>query len=234
MSVFEPATFPCPKCGANVEFAVVASINADRRPDLRDAILQRTFQVGACGPCGTHFRIAPEMTYFDAGRKQWILVQPAPKLVEWIVLEQEAQGAFDLAYGDRAVPAARAIGRGMQARIAFGWAALREKILCKELELDDVTLELVKIAIVRGSDECPLANDVELRLDRLEQDQLVMTWIKADQEAFIEELLVPRGLYDEIAADLDGWQELRQELSAGPFVDFYRLLIEANLPPEAG
>ena len=39
MSLFESAKSPCPKCGTPHAFEVVASVNADRRPDLRAAIL---------------------------------------------------------------------------------------------------------------------------------------------------------------------------------------------------
>lgn len=233
MSLFITTTFPCPKCGEPVEFGVVASINADRRSDLREAILQRTFQLGTCAQCSHAFRIEPEMTYLDVKRKQWILVQPASELVNWIVLERTALTTFDLAYGAKAAAGARAIGRGMQARITFGWAALREKILCKEHDLDDVCLELLKVAIVRGMDESPLGGDVELRLEKLDEGQLVLQWIRAAEEQVVETLRVPRGLYDEIATDASGWQELRQELTAGPFVDFHRLLIEANLTPNS-
>lgn len=33
----------CPACGAELEAETVASVNADRRPDLRDAILDGIF-----------------------------------------------------------------------------------------------------------------------------------------------------------------------------------------------
>jgi hypothetical protein len=231
MSMFESTEFPCPKCATPVEFGVVASVNADRRPDLRDALLDNSFQRGTCEKCSHSFRIEPQMTYLDVGRKQWILVQPAGELVNWIVLEQTALATFDRAYGSKAVKSAREIGKGLQVRVTFGWAAFREKLLCKEHGLDDAVLELLKIALVRDMEECPLGNDVELRLDKVEGDQLVLRWLKAAEERPVEELRVPRGLYHQIAADVDGWAELRQQLTAGPFVDLYRLLIEANLEP---
>src|SRR5947209_8272330 len=132
MSRFESLSFPCPKCENPVEFGVVASVNADRRPDFRASILDGSFQRGTCGKCSHRFRIQPEMTYLDAGRKQWILVKPAEEVANWITLERTALETFDLAYGPQAGGLAQEIGRGLQPRIVFGWAALREKILCPE------------------------------------------------------------------------------------------------------
>src|SRR6185503_3119598 len=102
MSIFTPLTVSCPACNAKVEFRVVASVNADRRPDLRQAILDRTFQSEPCAKCGVAFRMPPEFTYFDMGRKQWILVKPAAEAVRWTELERQARATFDRAYGPAA------------------------------------------------------------------------------------------------------------------------------------
>ena len=93
--------------------------------------------------------------------------------------------------------------------------------------LDDVTLELVKLAIVRTSKTSPLSNENELRLLDVEGDKLVLAWIRAQTEQVVEALKVPRKLYDDIAADEQGWHALREELSAGLFVDMNRLLVVA-------
>ena len=36
------------------------------------------------------------------------------------------------------------MGEGFQPRLVFGWPALREKLLCASLSLNDVDLELLK------------------------------------------------------------------------------------------
>jgi hypothetical protein len=228
MSRFHTQTFPCPKCQEPVEFGLAASVNADRRPDFRAAILDRSFQRGTCPNCSHSFRVEPELTYMDAGRKQWILVKAAQDVADWITLEKTALDVFDLAYGPRAGAFARELGRDLQARITFGWAALREKVLCCEHGLDDVTLEQMKLSLTAGLDSSPIGDGVELRLDKVEGDRLLMDWIQASWERPVETLEVPRALYDEIAADMEGWKDARADLTAGPFVDFQRLLI----PPE--
>ena len=86
-------------------------------------------------------------------------------------------------------------------------------------------LEQLKILLVRGLPSSPLGDDVELRLTEVRDGVLELTWLKASDERPISRLEVPRETYDEVATDADGFQELRTELTAGPFVDFHRLLV---------
>ncbi len=224
MSLFQTATVACPSCSAMVPFDVVQSVNADRRPDLRDDILHNRFQRETCSECGHAFRLEPEMTYLDEGRKQWLLVQPAQNVARWIELEVQAQKSFEQAYGSRAPAIMQQLGKELSARVTFGWAALREKILAAASDLDDRVLEVVKIALVRGLDDSPISDTTELRLVEVQPQILVMAWIDAAKETAIEVLQVPRSLYDDVAAGA-GWKPLVEEVSAGAYVDMNRLLV---------
>src|SRR5262249_5225854 len=153
-----------PGCSTSVPFRAVMSVNADRRPDLRSAILDRSFQRESCPGCKESFRLDPELTYFDMARQQWILVQPVARLPQWVELEQQARTTFERTYGPGAPPMLQALGQKLQARIAFGWAALREKVLAVEHGLRDADLELLKAMLLRGIDNPQLADDTELRL----------------------------------------------------------------------
>jgi hypothetical protein len=115
----------------------------------------------------------------------------------------------------------------MQLRITFGWGGLREKLIAVDHQLDDVALELVKLAIVRNSASSPLSNEIELRFVTLAEGKFVMAWIRAQTEHLVELFDVPRQLYNDIAASEEGWQSLREELSAGAFVDMNRFLVVA-------
>lgn len=225
MSLFRTFTVACPACGTAVEFSVVNSVNATRRPDLRDAILDGSFQRKTCTNCDESFRVEPEFNYLDVGRNQWIAAFPLSKLGEWDKWEQHARDIFDRAFGARASAPAQAIGADLVGRLTFGWAALREKLVAGERGLDDVTLELCKIAMLRGLEGQPLANHTEVRLFGFEEQDFVMGWIVATSEFPVDMMRVPRALYDEIAADAEGWQELRNELSSGLFVDEQKLMI---------
>jgi hypothetical protein len=225
MSLFRTFTVACPSCGGAVEFSVVNSVNAARRPDLRDAVLDGSFQRNSCPTCNESFRVEPEFNYLDVGRNQWIAAFPLSKLGEWEQWEQHAREIFDKAFGAQASAPAQSIGADLTARLTFGWAALREKLVAAEQKLDDVTLELCKIAILRGQEGQPLANHTELRLYGFEGQDFIMGWIVATSEYPVDMLRVPRSLYDEIVEDPEGWQELRKELSAGLFVDAQRLML---------
>lgn len=228
MSLFVTQDIPCPSCGKNVEFPVNFSVNADRRPDFRAAIVDGSFQVEECSHCGTEFRLEPEITYLDIGCGQWILVRPAAQRHDWPALEEDAQTTFDLAYGVDAPAPARAIGVSLSPRVTFGWAALREKLVCRQEELDDVTVEMLKLALMRTMPETPLTAETELRLGGVRDGELQLAWIRFNDESVVETLSVPRGLYDDIAAAPQDWAALRAQLTAGTYVDVTRLLVDTG------
>jgi len=207
------------------------SVNADRRPDLREDVLNRRFQIQTCKHCDESFRLDPQLNYLDVGRNQWISVQPYDQMREWVDLEVAAENVFEEAYGNRAPDAAKEIGSGITPRLTFGWAAMREKIVLNAAELDDVTVELMKIAMIRGLGDVPLNPGVECRLvGETEDGELVLSWIDAQTEATVEEMRVPRSLYDEIAGD-DDWNALRSSLKTGPFVDLQKLYMGEGREP---
>ena len=233
MSIFRTQTFKCPSCGADGKFNVCYSVNADRRADFRKAILANTFQRGTCGGCGDTFRLDPELTYLHVKGKLFALVRPVGGIAEWPDLEEQAYSAFEAAYGEHTPLMVQDIGRDLRLRATFGWAALREKILAAEKGLDDVTLELTKMALISGLGNVPLADNAELRLLDAQGDQLGMACLEVPSGKILETMTVPRTLYDEVAADETGWKAMRDELTAGPFVDIHRLLVEPAESPAA-
>src|SRR5947208_107033 len=182
MSLFKIVPLPCPKCGNTVNFNAVISVNADRRPDLRAAILDGSFQRQACPQCNTEFRLDPELTYMDVGRGQWIAAFPVAKLQAWKEIEAQVQDMFNRAYGERASAAAREIGAGLTPRLTFGWSALREKLAIVENGLDDVIVELAKTAMVRGLDRPPVSPHTELRFLGIDGDTMAVTWLNSADE----------------------------------------------------
>ena len=224
MSLFSPVQAVCPNCGRLDETALVASVNADRRPDLRQDILDRKFQVLTCMLCETAYRMPPSFTYMDLEHRQWIVAEPPEVREQWAEAEARTKEVFEAGYGPGAPRAARELGAELKTRVVFGWPALREKLLAIDLGLDDVTLELLKIAILRNVQKSPVADGHELRLDGGDDTTLRFKWINITSEATVAGLSVPREVYDDVAGD-KAWDELRKEVSAGPFVDMDRLLI---------
>src|SRR6185437_14909973 len=149
MSIFNDATATCPNCGEAVEISWAASVNADRRPDLRVAVLDGSFQAETCPTCGTQMRLPSHLTYVDIARHTWVLVESPDQIGDWHAHEKQAQSLFDESFGPTAPAAARELAEGVSPRLVYGWPALREKIICNTLGLEDVTLELLKMAVIR-------------------------------------------------------------------------------------
>ncbi len=226
MSLFSRASFACPLCGTAAEAEAVASVNADRRPDLRTAILDGTFQATTCPACAATIRLPPRFVYTDVGRGQWLVAHPPRDLPRWSELEAEASDVFARGYGAAAPSAAREVGTALSARAVFGWAALREKLLAAALGLDDVTLELLKLAVIRDIPGAPFGMTTELRLHDAEADDLVLRWSSLLTETPLSQLRLPRAAFADVAADVAGWANLRAELAGRLFVDTARLLSE--------
>lgn len=224
MSLFTPSTLNCPHCGQSVDVEICASVNADRRPDLRAAILDESFQATTCPHCRMGFRLEPQMNYLDIGRGQWVAAFPRQKIDNWPAIEADVQSSFDRAYGQAAGPAEREVGGDLQARLVFGWRALREKLVARELGIDDVQLELCKLALMRGMDDPPLPLGCLLRLSGTDDDTGELQFqVLGRKDEVLEELSVPRDLLDDIANAPDDWAQLRGQIDAGRFVDMQRL-----------
>jgi hypothetical protein len=203
-------------------------VNADRRPDLRQAIIDRTFQEEKCPSCDFPFRTEPEFTYLNLGRGQWIAAWPASKLADWAAIEKRSQDGFDKAFGKLAPPAAQDLGKELRPRAVFGWAALSEKLVAQEAGIDDATLELAKLAVIRNLDDAPLLEDVELRLLGVEDgSKLLLGWIRSGTEELSEVIAVPKEILAEVESQPDAWKDVKGELTAGLFVDMQKLMIPA-------
>src|ERR1051326_2096279 len=127
MSLLLDAKAICRTCGTAVPSRLAASVNADRRPDLRDEIINGGFQSEVCPGCGENLRFPLHLSYIDNNRGQWILAEAAGEAPNWLAHETEARAIYNDAYGPGAPPAAQEMGRELKARVVFGWASLREK-----------------------------------------------------------------------------------------------------------
>ena len=202
---------------------LAGSVNADNRPDLRAEILASEFQAMICPNCGTRLRLPVHLSYLDMGRGNWILAEAVERVAEWREVEAAARAIFDQCYGPEASPIAQGLGRGLRPRLVFGWAALREKLFCDDLGLDDVAVELVKLTMLRTIPGATVDEDRELRLVGGESDELHFVWIENETEAYSDGTTVPRDIIGEIALDPEPWREFRARLSEGLFVDLRRL-----------
>jgi CpXC protein len=226
MSIFRTVEVSCPACDAAVTFNLVHSVNADRRPDLRDAILKRSFQRQPCPSCDYEFRVEPEFSYMDMRRGQFFAVWPSERVEDFEAYEERSRKSFEHAYGAGAPPEAQNIGRSLTPRVVFGWIAFNEKLIAQQAGLDDVLLELVKLALIRTDADGPgLGVGTELRLIGVEEDKLVLGWFQRGKEELLDVVTVSKDLLSDIESKPDQWKDLRQELTSSYFVDYRRFFI---------
>ena len=223
MSVFTRTSMNCPACGSPVPFDLVHSVNAGRRPDLRAAILDRSFQRQPCPSCGTTFRVEPTFTYLDLPRKQFLGVWPASSLGEWKAHEEHTRAAFDKAFGPGSDGAA--LAQGMTVRCVFGWLGLNEKLIANEHGIDDTRLELAKLATLRVMGDVKVGRDREFRLVGANEEELIVGWLRTSNEEIDGEFSVPRQILSDIDAAPDTWAALQADVSGTAFVDYRRALV---------
>lgn len=230
MSIFIPVDITCPACGLQQAVQLVASVNAVRRPDLRQAMLDRTFQAQFCEACEEPMRLPLHMTFLDMNRGVWLLAHAFDEIGQWEALVAEARAVFDESFGPSAPQSAQELAEGVAPRVVFGWPALREKIICNELGLDDVTVELIKAALWRGRGDIVLEPEQSLRLAGRNGDYLVFEIADDRTEKLGGQVELPAALHDDIKDD-PAWDALRQTLLAEPFVDLRRLTIDGTATP---
>ncbi|MFT7058501.1 MAG: hypothetical protein ACJASV_001002, partial [Pseudorhodobacter sp.] len=178
MSLFHTISVKCPFCGEVARVSAVGSVNADRRPDFRDAILDNNFQDTTCEACDKSFRLQPEFNYLDAGRGQWIAAMPAAGFPDYLRYEDMVTELFAQSYGAKAPAAAQTVGQKLAVRVTFGWPAIREKLLASAHEIDDVALELMKLDLLRKLPSAPLSPGIELRLVDVTETEMAFVWLR--------------------------------------------------------
>ena len=211
----------CPSCGCEAEFSVVYNVDADNQPERRAAIVDGSFQRKTCIQCGTNFRMPPDFNYVDAGRGQWIGALPKAKSTDANGCEARARGFFKDLHGAEAPEHSLAQAAGLTARITFGWAALKEKIVAAESQLNDVVLELWKVELLRNS-QTPEQGRTEFRLHEIDGDDLVMAWID-ESDQVVETVRYPRSAFSEFNQNAVNHSELPERFAGVLFVDRARL-----------
>jgi len=223
MSLFRTVSLTCPSCGAMSEIEAVESVNADRRPDLRDEIIEGTFQVFPCGKCGEPVRLEPQFNYLEVGANLWIAAYPGRMMPDYLDVEDSVSDVFDNSYGVHAMPAAQAIGSDLNVRLTFGWPAIREKLVLSREGISDAEIEQLKLEILRRVPDAPLAPGVELRFAGIEDAMLHFAWIETESETVLQEFAVQRSLLEELSDNAAAWGPVRTQLENGPFVDMQKL-----------
>lgn len=219
------------RCGATVTVFCADSINAERHPHMRDAILARTLHVFECGACLGSIAVDKPLLYVDLGRGELYGLHPAS---ERALERQHGEALIDMwsrSVGDAAGGAAREAFAGdrFHVRVCYGLEELREKIVAHAAGLRDLVIEALKAEAMAGHEELRRLAVVALRFDGVAADGgLVFIAERATDPPSLLDLgfVIARARYDELAGLT--WQDLLARypgLAAGPHVSMLRWAI---------
>lgn len=227
MSTFVRRPVPCPRCGAVGDHEVATSVNADRSPELRQAILDERFQALTCDTCHQWFTFVGEFVYMDVGRHQLIGVFPHASEPDWAACEQQILAAYQENLGPEGPVVARPFGKGMVVRCVFGLGALREKLLLADAGLDDVLVEAAKLDVIRLVPGLELSPYQRPRVFEVGASEVafILPPAKEDADRRPRRLPVPRPAFDDYLAAVAGDGGLLGVLGAGPYVDLGRICV---------
>lgn len=238
MSITETFSLDC-DCGARVEVLCCLSINAERHPHLREALLDRTLHQFQCGACGAALAVEKRLAYVDLPRREFYSSAPERDRAEERALAEDVIAAWHLAFGDQAPVSVGALfdtGR-FQVRLCFGLEELREKVVAREAGLDDLALEVLKAQLMAENVEWARLGVRTLRLDHVEPDgRLAFLLERASDPPTVLDvgLLVERARHDRIVAT--PWRQLCASypgIASGPYVSVLRLAQPAEVRPPA-
>jgi hypothetical protein len=231
MSRFMTDPVTCPYCGDMRDRSVARSINAERSPHLRQAILSGDFQRVDCPACGQRFCVDAPFAYIDGPRREWVVVFGENDVEGFRALEPVAESTFELGAGPRAPKVAREIFGGVKRRAVFGGLALTEKLLAWDAGLDDGALEVLKFSafgafakVTRGA---PVGRRHHIRLVEVTDEDLV--FLSGGEDLDIEILAVDRRAYGPVAERCAAGDPLFELLTEGPFVDMGRVTVPGDL-----
>ncbi|MCK6524068.1 CpXC domain-containing protein [Myxococcota bacterium] len=227
MSTFALRPRRCLACGVSSEREVAVSLNGERRPDLRAAILDGSFQRYPCPSCGAPCRVQDPFVYLHFARKEWITCFSPEREPDWARLECEPMEDWREGMVTFAPPLVRDLSAGFRVRAVFGVDALREKLLCFEHGLDDAWLELLKLQLHRERADLTFSPRQRLRLYAVESDTLWFGVTGANRT-----LGVAREALLALQEDPIAWLTPMEHLTRGPYVDLGRIMFAPESAPQ--
>lgn len=228
MSIIQTFVLDC-DCGARVETQCCLSINAERHPQLRDALLDRTLHQFTCGACGAALHVEKKLAYLDLPRGELYSVAPERDRGDERALAEDTVAAWQLAFGRQAPVAVGALfdSERFRVRLCFGLEELREKVVARDAGLDDLALEIVKAELMAGNAEWAARGVRTLRLDHVEPDgRLAFLLERASEPPSVLDVgvVAERARHDELARA--PWRDLlagHPGIAWGPHVSLLRL-----------
>ena len=233
MSTTIPAEVGCPNCGTRQTVLVAESANVQRSPSWKRAALDGTLHKFLCDACGLDFRVERDLLYSDLPGGILIGAFAPTRRGERPQLEADiAETWVQTVEVEAPAPVARHF-KGPGARVVFGLAALREKIVCFDARLDDRLVEAVKLALLEGIEGRAEAGVADLVLVEVQRpdERMLMQPTGPQGEAVGDQLLqVPFAMYRDFESTRDINAGLLPQLFEGLWVHWSRARPDGLLP----
>jgi hypothetical protein len=144
MSVTKVREIPCRACGAAVKALTIESANPVRHPPFQERLLNRTLLRMECSRCGAEHEHYERFMWTDLPGRLCVVVLHESERPGWPSLEIEAHDALSVPFREEGPYFVRLLGSETDFRLAFGLEELREKVVCRILDLDDRVVEALK------------------------------------------------------------------------------------------
>jgi hypothetical protein len=229
MSTLYSAMFRCADCGATVDVRVADSLNANRLPEARRWVLDRTLFQGPCA-CGRTITALHPFLYVDFDRGLWVQVVPEEQRPAYHTRELEViaahRSAFDPDRGPRFLSSLAAL---VTPRLAYGYEELREKVVGGDAALDDALVEALKLELLATHPELLQRGVVLLTLDGADAETLrflTYGFPPGRPGELLGDLTVSRALYDALAERRAAVRDSYPQLFEGVYVNVQRYRFE--------
>ncbi len=122
----------CPMCGELGKAEIYTSVNVTKKKDFRDRVLNGDLFAWSCPSCGYHARLTYPILYNDM--KNRFMVYLIPKIDRFQLCDKELEEQYSNI-------------RNISKRVVSDFNSFKEKIFIFESRLDDMAVELTKVAI---------------------------------------------------------------------------------------
>ena len=122
----------CPMCGELGKAEIYTNVNVTKHPDFRERVLEGGLFAWSCPSCGYQARLTYPILYNDM--KNRFMVYLIPKIDRFQLCDKELEETYSNI-------------RNISKRVVPDFNAFKEKIFIFDSRLDDMAVELTKVAI---------------------------------------------------------------------------------------
>jgi hypothetical protein len=236
VSTLYTTAFRCPDCGAALDVRVADSLNANRLPEARQWVLDRTLFQKPCA-CGRMVTAIHPFLYADFEHGLWIQVLPEDQRPTYHATEADVLAAYRVAFDPARGPNfISALGALVAPRVVYGYEELREKIVAADAQLDDALVEAFKLELLVGQPELPRSGVALLTLDAVDDRTLSFRaygFPPGGPGEILGEIGVARTLYAALAERAAAVRDSYPALFGGVYVNVQRYRFERLVAAEA-